>query len=405
MATPVVAAAAAVPKKKILILGKLELVERERLGVWWRRGGPAREEETPALAPPDSHQKKISLPPTPRLSSSPSSPRLPTKKKQKGGTRFIGVYLARDLVKAGHDVTLLTRGKTPVTSQIPDDTDASYAAYAAAVKHIACDRKDEAGLKAAIADQGFQVVYDLNGREAAEAVPILDALPGLEQYIFCSSAGVYLKTDEPPHVEGDALDPKSRHVGKKDTEELLAARGVNFTSIRPVYIYGPLNYNPVEEWFFHRIAAGRPIPIPGSGLQVTQLGHVQDLADAFVAVLGNPAAAGQVYNIAGDRLVTFAGLARACAQAAGAPEPELVFYNPKDFDFGKAKAFPFRDQHFFTSVAKAQAELGWAPKFGLVDGLRDSYSKDFGRGQFRKAADFTTDDMILAKAKGLVTAA
>ena len=44
-----------------------------------------------------------------------------------------------------------------MTSQIPDDTDASYAAYAAAVKHIACDRKDEAGLKAAIADQGFQV--------------------------------------------------------------------------------------------------------------------------------------------------------------------------------------------------------------------------------------------------------
>ena len=29
------------------------------------------------------------------------------------------------------------------------------------------------------------------------------------------------------------------------------------------------------------------------------------MSDAFVAVLGNPAAAGQVYNIAGDRLVTF----------------------------------------------------------------------------------------------------
>ena len=32
--------------------------------------------------------------------------------------------------------------------------------------------------------------------------------------------------------------------------------------------YGPLNYNPVEEWFFHRIKEGRPIPVPGSGLQV-----------------------------------------------------------------------------------------------------------------------------------------
>lgn len=48
---------------------------------------------------------------------------------------------------------------------------------------------------------------------------------------------------------------------------------MNYTSIRHVYIYGPLNYNPVEEWFFHRIAAGRPIPIPGSGQQVRLQGQ------------------------------------------------------------------------------------------------------------------------------------
>lgn len=242
-----------------------------------------------------------------------------------------------------------------------------------------------------------KVVYDLNGREAEEAAPILDALPNLDQYIFCSSAGVYKKTDQPPHYEADAGDPKSRHKGKLETEALLDARGVNWTSIRPVYIYGPLNYNPVEEWFFHRIAAGRPIPIPGSGLQVTQLGHVQDLSDAFAACLGNAKAARQIYNISGEKYVTFDGIARACAQAAGAPEPELVHYNAKDYDFGKAKAFPMRDQHFFTSIEKARADLGWAPKYGLVDGLTHSYQNDFGRGTFRKAADFTTDDMILGK--------
>jgi hypothetical protein len=31
-------------------------------------------------------------------------------------------------------------------------------------------------------------------------------------------------------------------------------------------------------------------------------------------------------------------------QAGGFPEPEIVHYNPKDFDFGKKKAFPFRAQ-------------------------------------------------------------
>lgn len=73
----------------------------------------------------------------------------------------------------------------------------------------------------------------------------------------------------------DAVDPKSRHKGKLETEGLLESKGVNWTSIRPVYIYGPLNYNPVEEWFFHRLKAGRPIPIPNSGVQITQLGHVK----------------------------------------------------------------------------------------------------------------------------------
>ena len=187
------------------------------------------------------------------LSASPAKV-TPKKILILGGTRFIGVYLARDLIKAGHEVTLLTRGKAPITTQIADDTDASYAEYKSKVKHIAADRKENDALIAKLkaVSPTFDVVYDLNGREASEAEPILDALPGLEQYIFCSSAGVYLKTDQPPHVEGDATDPKSRHKGKCETEALLDARGVNWTSIRPVYIYGPLNYNPVEEWFFHR---------------------------------------------------------------------------------------------------------------------------------------------------------
>ena len=56
------------------------------------------------------------------------------------------------------------------------------------------------------------VLYDLNGREADEADLILGALGGnIDQYIFCSSAGVYLKSFQMPHYESDAGDPKSRH--------------------------------------------------------------------------------------------------------------------------------------------------------------------------------------------------
>jgi len=317
-----------------------------------------------------------------------------------GGTRFIGVYLARILVGQGHEVYLYTRGKKPIHFQIPDDTPDSYGRFSRAVKHIKGDRMDFDDVRAKLTNSKIDVVYDINGREADEVKPILDALPNLEQYIFCSSAGVYKKSDLMPHREVDAGDPKSRHKGKLNTEALLQKSGVNWTSLRPVYIYGPLNYNPVEEWFFHRIKAGRPIPVPGSGMQVTQLGHVMDLAIAFSKVLGNSKAKGQIYNISGDRFVTFDGIALACAAAMGAPEPELVHFNAKDFDFGKKKAFPMRDQHFFTSIDKAVVDLDWYPRFGLVDGLRDSYEKDFGRGTYRKEPDFDVDDMILAKIKG-----
>ncbi|KAH0866536.1 hypothetical protein HID58_083747 [Brassica napus] len=268
-------------------------------------------------------------------------------------------------LKEGHQVTLFTRGKYPIAKQLPGDSDQDFADFSSKILHLKGDRKDYDFVKS----KGYDVVYDINGREAEEVEPIIDALPELEQ-----------------------------HKGKLETESFLQSKGVNWTSISPVYTYGPLNYNPVEEWFFHRLKAGRPIPVPNSGRDPDLTTRsLLDLATAFLAVLGNEKASKEILNISGEKYVTFDGLARACAKAGGFPEPEIVHYNPKEFDFGKKKAFPFRDQHFFASVEKAKHVLGWKPEFDLVEGLTDSYKLDFGRGTFRKEADFTTDDMILSK--------
>ncbi|KAK8633535.1 hypothetical protein V6N13_014380 [Hibiscus sabdariffa] len=207
------------------------------------------------------------------------------------------------------------------------------------ILHLKGDRQGFEVVKSSLSAEGYDVVYDINGREAVEVEPILDALPNLEQW------------------PGDRL---MQSIGRVGTS---------------------LNYNPVEEWFFHRLKAGRPIPIPNSGVQITQLGHVKDLATAFVQVLGNEKASKQVFNISGEKLVDF--------------------LNPKEFDIGKKKAFPFRNQHFFASVEKAKHVLGWRPEFDLVEGLTDSYNLDFGRGTYRKEADFSTDDMILNKSFAL----
>lgn len=94
---------------------------------------------------------------------------------------------------------------------------------------------------------------------------------------------------------------------------------------------------------------------------------------AWVAAISCLSCCNDWFPDAGERFVTFDGIAKACAEAMGKPEPELIHFNPKDFDFGKKKSFPMRDQHFFASIDKAEKLLGWRPKYGLVDGLRDSY--------------------------------
>ncbi len=301
-----------------------------------------------------------------------------------GGTRFIGVYLTKQLVALGHEVVLFNRGKKP--------------SPVAGLKVIQGDRTQAQDLQQ-LASESFDAVFDNNGRELSDTQPLAEIFKRkVKHFIYMSSAGVYLKSDQMPHVEGDAEDPKSRHKGKNDTETYLAASGLPYTSIRPTYIYGPQNYNDLDAWYFDRILRDRPIPIPGHGQHLTQLGHCADLANAMIKVLGNDRAIGQIYNVSGDRAVTFDGLARACAVAAGKDPASLnlVHYDPKSFDFGKKKAFPMRPQHFFCSVEKAKQELDWQPKFNLISGLQDSLKNDYlPSGRDKAEIDFSTDDQIL----------
>lgn len=302
-----------------------------------------------------------------------------------GGTRFIGVYLTQLLVQQGHEVVLFNRGNRPLPVE--------------GVGQITGDRTDATLLKEKLSKENFDAIFDNNGRELTDTQPLAEIFQDrVQNFIYMSSAGVYLKSDQMPHIEGDAVDPKSRHKGKHETEAYLIQQAIPFTSIRPTYIYGPKNYNDLEAWFFDRIVRDRPIPIPGNGLHITQLGHVKDLATAMTKVLGNSQALRQIYNVSGDRFVTFDGLARACAVAAGKSPDEIkiVHYDPKKFDFGKRKAFPLRTQHFFASVNKAMTELDWQPEYDLISGLQDSFGNDYlVSGRDKAEIDFSVDEEIL----------
>lgn len=321
-----------------------------------------------------------------------------------GGTRFSGASLWKELFDRGHDVTVYNRGKTPPKAVARESEDAFQQRIDAA-QFLKGDRKNLAALKELIDPTLYDYVYDMNAREASDTQPLAELFVGtsLKSYIFMSSAGVYLKSDEMPHLESDPVDPASRHKGKLDAENCLRDLGLSWCSFRPTYICGPGNYNPVERYFFERVDAGRPICIPGHGQHLTGLGHVEDLAVAMANVVDrHEVTIGKVYNVQNTQAVTFDGVAKTAARVMEKSAQEIVHYEPGEFDFpaGK-KAFPMRPQHFFTDTHQAMQDLEWRPKYDSVEAiLQDAYENDFVHVKAASGlnGDFECDDMILERA-------
>ena len=95
-------------------------------------------------------------------------------------------------------------------------------------------------------------------------------------FVFVGSAGAYEANPiEPMHVEGDKRKASAGHVA---VENYLQESGVPFTVFQPQYIYGPHTAKDCEQWFIDRVIRDRPVPIPGDGMQLTNLTHVEDVA-------------------------------------------------------------------------------------------------------------------------------
>ena len=298
-----------------------------------------------------------------------------------GGTRFVGRPLVKRLLDAGHELSLFTRGRQPVPEGI---------------EHLQGDRSSDEGL-AALQDRPFDVIVDSSGRTLEDTRQVI-ARTGTPSHrlVYVSSAGVYADSELWPLDEESPTDPQSRHAGKLETEAWLRQEGIPFTSFRPTYIVGPGNYNPVESWFFDRIVHGQPVPLPGDGSTITQLGHVADLAAAMARCIEVDAAANRIYNCTGSQGISFRGLVAAAARACGT-DPEAVeirSFDPAGLDKKARKAFPLRLAHFLTDTHRVRRELAWEPAFDLEATLADSYTNDYA---LRPAGspDFSADEALV----------
>jgi nucleoside-diphosphate-sugar epimerase len=312
-----------------------------------------------------------------------------------GGTEFISLHLVRALSRDRHEVTVFNRGRRP--ERLP-----------AGVRAIAGDRTDHAGLSARLADERFDAVVDVTyaPTRGPDVQALVDALPGRPHVVFVSSARVYDHALPIPYAEdtprGFYWDDYARH--KIAGEDVLLERhrrdGLPVTIVRPTHVMGPLNTRNNETFFMDRIWRGRPVLVPGHGGWLRQFGHVEDLADAIAAMLGNPKAYGQAYNVMGEEVVTQVGFVEVIAEVMGRPVTVRPFDQAvlKRFEktapvFGQNLAY---DCHAVHTTWKLRRELGVAPRYTLASGLAQTWEWYRSAGLHERAIDTSFEDRILS---------
>ena len=297
-----------------------------------------------------------------------------------GGTRFVGKSLVQKLVSQNHDVDIFTRGNNP----IPKGSNS-----------IKGDRNDLEGILK-LKNNKYDIVFDISGRELFQTKILIENIrQNFDRYVYVSSAGVYKDNQELPINEKDPIDNNSRHIGKYETEKWLIDSKIPFTSFRPTYIYGPGNYNKIENWFFERIVSTKKVPIPFDGSLITQLGHVSDLTDAMIKCLSQSKTKNNIYNCTGEKGITIKGLVMVCADVCNVDRNniELVSFDHRNLDPKSRKSFPIRLSHYQTSISKIKEDLDWVPKYNLINGLKNSFQNDF-KSKLNDSFNFDSDNNL-----------
>jgi 2'-hydroxyisoflavone reductase len=319
-----------------------------------------------------------------------------------GGTLFIGRLLVEELVKGGHDVTVLHRKPKHE--------------FGKRVDNIMADRNDPEAMKEALSTRRFDVVFDnaydwSRGTTAAQVEATVRACGDrLSRYIFMSSVAAY--GDGLNHKESDPLapdyhaDPYVRH--KATTERLLfrmnSQTGLPVVTFRPPFVYGPNTNYYREQFFWDRLRGGRPVIIPGDGHRLMQFAYVNDVVQAMIRSMNEPRAVGEAFNIGDTKPLTQVEVVERLARVANV-EPALVRV-PRDLiqqAGGSAMEEPYYFGEYFDlppitmNIGKVTRVL----KMKLTPfeaGLKETY-KWYTRNHKPRTAGFEFDDKVLALAK------
>lgn len=246
-----------------------------------------------------------------------------------GGTRFLGRHLAEQAIAAGHDVTLMHRGRSG-PGLVPE------------ARHLVADRNGDLSLLACVLAEGpgWDAAIDTNAYVPRHVRSVGAVLAGrVSRYLLVSTISVYSNFADPGQDEEAPLqqlaDPTVETVtgetygGLKVLCEEAAYEAFGRDAVliaRPGLIVGP--HDPTERftWWLRRLQRGGELLAPAPPEAPLQFIDARDAA-AWLLLQVTTAGRG-TYNLTGPSAepLTMAGfLAAAAAALESAPRTQPVW--------------------------------------------------------------------------------
>jgi GDP-4-dehydro-6-deoxy-D-mannose reductase len=303
-----------------------------------------------------------------------------------GADGFVGRWLLRALLAAGHDVVGAVQPGPPRDDGL-DDAERDAVLWIplelgdlASVRQVAARPFDAVVHLAAVASGGDAlrdpgVAWAVNAAGTARLLGELGRRRRADEIdplvLLASTAEVYGAGPGRPIVETDPVAPRSPYAASKVGAELAAQETRVRTGLRVVIARAFPHTGPGQDERFvapafarrlrgAHLAAARVVKV-GNLEPVRDFLDVRDVADAYVALLAR-GVPGEVFNVASGQGVALQALFDLLAQIVGVsaiPEPDPEFMRPADIPM------------LVGDSAKLRAATGWAPTIPLERTLRD----------------------------------
>ena len=300
-----------------------------------------------------------------------------------GGVGFIGSHTCRTLLERGDTVRILDDfSNAPYPTALKRENQATFRrdfANVEIVEGCVTDRElatrlaresdailhlaGLAGVRPSFADPARYVAVNVEGTanmlEAAQRA-------GHDLFVFASSSSVYGNATPLPAVEdAPAIVPESPYAASKRSAELVASAMLRKTprmrcaALRFFTVYGPRQRPEMAITAFLRsILAGKPITVFGDGSMRRDFTHVDDIVRGILATTERAPEGLRPYNLGSGAPITLTDLVAAMGKATGL-RPEVVH-----------DGVPLGDvDATFADISRAKAELDWAPRVRLEEGL------------------------------------